>query len=80
MNNKIEDRIINVMSAVFEIPPEEINDESSPDTVESWDSLNHMNLVVSLEEEFEIRFKDEEIIEMLNYSLIVATLKEKIQD
>ena len=77
MKDKIEDRIMNVMSAVIGIPADEINDESSTDSIESWDSLKHMNLVVALEEEFEIEFKDDEIIEMMNYPLIIEVLKNK---
>ena len=73
----VEDRIKNVMSAVFEIPVNQIKDNSSADTIESWDSLKHMNLVVALEEEFEIEFKDDEIIEMMNYPLIIEVLKNK---
>ena len=65
------------MSAVFDIPVDQIKDNSSADTIESWDSLKHMNLVVALEEEFEIEFKDDEIIEMMNYPLIIEVLKNK---
>ena len=60
MGNMVEGRIKNVMSAVFEIPVDQIKDNSSLDTIESWDSLKHMNLVVALEEEFE--FSDDGII------------------
>ena len=77
MENKIEERIKNVMSSVFELPIEQIKDSSSPDTIESWDSLKHMNLVVALEEEFEIELTDDEIIEMMNYLLIIEVLKNK---
>ena len=70
MENKIKERIKNVMSAVFELPVEQIKDDSSPDTIESWDSLKHMNLVVALEEEFGFEFADEEIVEMMNYNII----------
>jgi acyl carrier protein len=73
----MEDRIKYVMSTVFEIPVEQIKDDSSPDTIESWDSLKHMNLVVALEEEFEIELTDDEIIEMMNYLLIIEVLKNK---
>ncbi|MBV9988005.1 MAG: acyl carrier protein [Chitinophagaceae bacterium] len=65
------------MSAVFDIPADQISDTSSPDTIEKWDSLNHMNLVSSLEEEFDVRFTDEEITEMLNFKLIVLILQQK---
>ena len=70
MKNTIEDRIKTVMSAVFAIPVDEINDESSPDSIASWDSLKHMNLIVALEEEFVIIFNDDEIFKMTNYPLI----------
>lgn len=78
MENTIEERIKNVMSAVFTIPVEQIKDDSSPDSIESWDSLKHMNLVVALEEEFEIEFLDDEIIEMMNFSLISNIINGKI--
>ena len=70
MNNNIEDRIKNIMSVVFEISIQEINDKSSKDTITSWDSLKHMNLVISLEEEFEMEFSESEIPEITNYRAI----------
>lgn len=75
MENKLEDRIKNVLSAVFEIPVEQIQDKSSPDTIESWDSLKHMNMVVALEDEFNVQFTDEQIIEMMNFKLIELTIE-----
>jgi|TARA_B100000315_G_C14530881_1_gene566100 acyl carrier protein len=70
MDNTIEDRIKSVMSAVLEVPIQEINDKSSSDTVVSWDSLKHMNLVIALEEEFEMEFSESEIPEITNYRAI----------
>ena len=77
MGNTIEEKIRALMAIVFEIPGEEISSESSPETIESWDSLKHMNLVVALEEEFGIIFDDDEIIQMLNFALIALIVKEK---
>ena len=65
------------MSDVFNIDVSLINNESSPDNIENWDSLKHMNLIVALEEEFEIEFDDEEIVDSMNYTLIVIILKSK---
>jgi len=70
MNNKIEDRIKDIMSAVFEISTDEINGESSPDNIVLWDSLKHMNLVFALEEEFGISINEEEMINMKSYDEI----------
>ena len=70
-------RILKIVSQVMEVPLEQINEESSPDTVKNWDSLKHMNLILALEEEFNITFSDGEIVEMLNVEIIVEVLKEK---
>ena len=75
---KMENRVKDIISAVLGISMEKINNDLSPDTIESWDSLGHMNLVVALEEEFNVQFSDEEIVEMMNLQLIVEILKEKI--
>jgi acyl carrier protein len=71
-----DEKIKKVMSAVFEIPVENINDDSSPDSIGNWDSLHHMNLVIALEEEFNITFNEDDISNMLNYKLIKLTLSE----
>jgi acyl carrier protein len=78
MENNLDNHIKNVMSAVFEIPIEEINEDTSPDNVGSWDSLKHMNLVVALEEEYDIEFIEEEIVEMMNLSQIKNIVLEKL--
>ena len=74
----MEDRIKNVMSAVFEISVEQITEDSSPDTIESWDSLKHMNLVIALEDEFNISIPDSEVANILTFTLIVYVVKEAI--
>jgi acyl carrier protein len=73
--NDIETRVVNIISSVFGILESDIQDDASPDTIESWDSLKHINLIVSLEEEFLIEFSDEEIFDMMNYKLIIETIR-----
>ena len=77
MENKKKERIKNVMSAVFEIPEEQIKNDSSPDTIGSWDSLRHMNLIVALEEEFKVELTDDEILDMMNYKSIESIITGK---
>ena len=77
MENKIIARIKNVISSVFEILESDINDDSSPDTIESWDSLKHMNLIVALEEEFKVELTDDEILDMMNYKSIESIITGK---
>jgi len=73
----MESRIKKVMSNVFNIDIDSINNDTSPDNVENWDSLKHMNLIVALEEELEFEFEDQEIVDSMNYALIVNIVNEK---
>jgi acyl carrier protein len=73
----MEARIKKAMADVFNIHINSINGGSSPDNIENWDSLKHMNLIVALEEEFEIELTDEEIDDSMSYALIVNILKNK---
>jgi acyl carrier protein len=54
-----------VLSRVCEIAGDimqaEVTPESSPESVESWDSVQHLNLVLALEEEYGIQFLPEEM-------------------
>jgi acyl carrier protein len=70
MDNSVDNRIKEVMASVFDISKEDVKDDTSPDTIELWDSLKHMNLIVALEEEFEIEFSDDDISNIMNYQLI----------
>ena len=48
------------MGAVLGIPNAQIDEHTSPELIDSWDSLKHVNLVVALEEEFDTEIPDEE--------------------
>jgi acyl carrier protein len=49
----------------------------SRDQVDAWDSLTHLELVFLLEERFDARFSEEEIVEMSSLESILAVLKAK---
>jgi hypothetical protein len=36
----MSEKLYDIISKVFSVPLTEINDESSPETIESWDSFN----------------------------------------
>lgn len=71
------EKLKKVMSAVFEIEISQINEDSSPVTIEKWDSLKQMQLVVAMEEEFGIEFSDEEISGLSSYMAIKDIVEEK---
>jgi acyl carrier protein len=74
----MRDKIYKIVSQVMDAPLEQLTLESSQDSVENWDSIKHMNLVLSLEEEFNIAFSDSEIIELLSIELIIEIISNKL--
>jgi len=67
-------KVYEIVSKIMNIPLDRINENSSPDTIEAWTSLKHMNLVLALEQEFGTTFTDEEILELMNVGVIIDAL------
>ena len=67
------------MSEVFKVPLNQISHETRVETIASWDSLNHINLVLALEKEFQITFAPEEIVTMVSFQEIMEVLNQKGQ-
>ena len=65
-----------VIAIVLNVDPCLIGPDASSDTIESWDSLRHMNLVLALEEEFGVIFSDEDAANATSYPLLVVVLQE----
>ena len=73
----MENRIKNVMASVLGFEINDIKNES-PNLKEHWDSLKHMNLIVALEEEFDIQFHDDEMSQLINFLQIKEMVLRKI--
>lgn len=72
-------RIKQVMSLVFEVPLGLILEDSSTDNIENWDSLRHLNLILALEEEFDVSIPDEEVGNLVNYKLIELIINDLLK-
>jgi acyl carrier protein len=75
----IDERIKDVMAGVFGVDVDTLNEESSQDNVEGWDSIKHLDLIVSLEEEFSVSIPLEEIGNMTNFRYINITIDELVK-
>ena len=74
----MEEKLREIMAAVFEVNPSEIHEDTAPGDLAKWDSLHHLNLITALEEEFNVEFSEDEMLEMVNYKLILLTLRQKV--
>jgi len=68
-------KLYEIMSKVFDMDASEINDESSPENIERWDSFHGLALVDALEIEYGIQFTISEITDVKNTLDIKRHLK-----
>ena len=65
------------MGTVLQIPPTTITDDLAMKDLETWDSLKHMELIVSLENTFGVELTFDEIVAMQTVSEIKRVLTQR---
>ena len=72
---EIYDRLNEVFRDVFDDDDITVNEDTTADDIEDWDSLEHINLISAVEDEFGIRFKMSEVSSMKNVEEMVEIIK-----
>lgn len=72
----MEEKILEILKNVFEL--DSVDRTCSQTTCEKWDSMGQLNLVVELENEFNISLEPEEIGEMKCFEDVVRLISSKI--
>ena len=78
MSKNVEQTVREVMSIILNLDAAEINDNTSMDNTPGWDSANHINLVLALEEGFSISFEVSEFELMVSYFDVVQVVSAKL--
>ncbi len=78
MPKPLELRVRRVVSSVLGLPIEQVTLKTSNDDVENWDSLSIVNLMMAIEEEFQVGLSPEEAGDLLSVELITQVLQEKL--
>ena len=68
--------LITMLMEVFDISREIITDDATPDDIESWTSVSHMDLMARFEDVFGLELDVEEITEMDS----IGAIKEALQN
>ena len=72
-----DDKLKHVMATVLRVPADQIDDGTSPDTIDAWSSLAHLDLILAIEEEFGVTIPDEEVGDLTSYRLLKITVEEQ---
>jgi len=75
----VSDQIRTIASDIFGVSSDKITAASTPETIETWDSIQHLNLVLALEEKFGLQLSPEEIEQMKNMGEIIKVVEGKLQ-
>lgn len=73
----IRQRCVEIFVKTMEAQPQEIVDDSSPETLEGWDSLSHTRLILELEAAFSVEISPDESLELQSFKAIVDSIAKK---
>jgi acyl carrier protein len=66
-----------VVAGVLEVEPDELTDDAGPDTLGSWTSLRHVQLLVSLQEAYGLSFSYQEMKDVTTIGALRKALRDK---
>lgn len=66
-----------VVATVLKQPNAAITEETSPKTIAVWDSLRHIELVMTIEDAFDVSFPPAEVATMTSVGAIRQLLQQK---
>jgi|SRR5438445_5433210 len=79
-DDQLLSRLRGIVATIFDVPLEQVTSESSPETIEKWDSLGRLLLTIELEQEFGVQLTPEQTEEMTSIGAIAAVLEAQAVD
>jgi acyl carrier protein len=76
----MSDVFVNVqglMADLFDVRPSEITEESTQDCIKGWDSLQHVNLMIDLENAFGIQIEEHEVSSIRSVADVIEVVEAK---
>lgn len=77
---EIYTKLNNVFRDVFDDDTIIVSSKTTSSDIEDWDSLEHINLIVAIEQEFKIKFNMKEVTTMNNVGEMVDIILSKINN
>lgn len=75
---EVKDKVLEIISNVLSVNVEEITLESTVGDFPSWDSLGQLNILQSVQDEFEIEFEPEEMMDIEDVNDIIKAVESKL--
>lgn len=69
--------LISLIADVLKVDPASVDLETGPRNHPRWDSLNHVLLMVAIEETYKLQLSPDEVVSLLSVGEIARALREK---
>ena len=76
---EIKERLNGVFRDIFDDPELSVSEETTSADIEDWDSIEHINLIGAIEDEFSMRFRMREVSGMKNVGEMIDIISERGQ-
>lgn len=68
-------KLVDIVATLLEIDPARVTPELGPDTLEAWDSLNHLSICTAVSQEFGLELTTPEMLSIRKVSDLVGLLQ-----
>jgi acyl carrier protein len=75
---EIAEKMTEIFRHIFENDNMVLSDDMTPDTVENWASLTHMQMITALQENFGVKFSIKDQLKLMRVGDIISLLEEKL--
>jgi acyl carrier protein len=79
LNDEVFAGVKRIAAELFDVPVSQITLETSPDTIEAWDSVQQLNLMLELEQRFEVKLEPEDFEDARTIGDAVRLVERQLQ-
>ena len=76
-SQQVPSSLRDILADILEISPVEVTPNLKADTVESWDSFRHLQVILAVEGEYGVQFDPQQIPELTSVALLQSELEKK---
>lgn len=76
-DNEIKMKMREIFSNILDLPMEKINNDLNPKNTKKWDSLNHVKIIMAIENTFDIDILPEEAINLTSFKDTLELMKNR---
>ena len=74
-NKDLKNKIKILLSSILAIDVNELQDDTTMNDIESWDSLKHLQIIIQLEIEFDLHINDQEAVTLVDLEKIFLLIQ-----